>query len=172
LIPILGLQKSEVEMKRKEGVLLDTSFFLRFLNEEDPLFAHADQYFRHFINSDIDLYISVVSIGEFCVSGSIEELPLKNLKIIPYNFDHAIRAAQFAKIGFKKRKSDQLKVERIIIPNDTKLFAQADLNPIKYYLSSDQSSIKLFQSLRTETTLNFEFIDLHTPCNEFFGTLF
>lgn len=58
-----GLQKSEEEMKHKEGVLLDTSFLLRFLNEEDPLFTHADKYFEHFIKSGTGLYISVVSIA-------------------------------------------------------------------------------------------------------------
>ena len=29
----------------RKAVLLDTSFFLRFLNESDPLFENADGYF-------------------------------------------------------------------------------------------------------------------------------
>jgi len=28
-----------------EGALLDTSFFLRFLNEKDDLFENADKYY-------------------------------------------------------------------------------------------------------------------------------
>jgi len=30
-----------------KAVLLDTSFFLRFLNDSDPLFKNADGYFRY-----------------------------------------------------------------------------------------------------------------------------
>lgn len=30
-----------------KSVLLDTSFFIRFLNDKDPLFKNADGYFRY-----------------------------------------------------------------------------------------------------------------------------
>ena len=61
-----------------KSVLLDTSFFLRFLNVEDPLFNNADQYFRYFIDNEINLMISTISIAEYCVGGDIHELPLRN----------------------------------------------------------------------------------------------
>ena len=32
-----------------KAVLLDTSFFIRFLNDSDPLFKNADGYFRYFL---------------------------------------------------------------------------------------------------------------------------
>lgn len=32
-----------------KAVLLDTSFFIRFLNDGDPLFLNADGYFRYFL---------------------------------------------------------------------------------------------------------------------------
>ena len=65
-----------------KGVLLDTSFFLRFLNETDPLFANADSYFKYFIEHDIPMMMSTISIGEYCVKGETHELPLKNLQIL------------------------------------------------------------------------------------------
>jgi hypothetical protein len=36
----------------KKSVLLDTSFFIRFLNVNDPLFENADNYFRYFIEKE------------------------------------------------------------------------------------------------------------------------
>ena len=86
-----------------KAVLLDTSFFLRFLNDADPLFANADGYFRYFLNEDIAMMISTISIGEYCVGGDVHELPLKNLQILPFNLDHAKRTGKFAKIVFKTR---------------------------------------------------------------------
>ncbi len=60
-----------------EGVLLDTSFFLRFLNEEDPLFKNADKYYQYFLEKEFNLFISTISIAEYCVGGTIDQLPLK-----------------------------------------------------------------------------------------------
>ena len=39
--------------------LLDTSFFLRFLNDDSPLFNNADGYFRYFLQKEIKMYIVV-----------------------------------------------------------------------------------------------------------------
>jgi len=61
---------------------------------------------------------------------------------------------------------------RNIIPNDTKLFAQADCEKaIEFYLSSDSESLKIYNLLRLETAPKFQFIDLNTPYNETFGLL-
>jgi hypothetical protein len=81
-----------------KAVLLDTSFFLRFLNDTDPLFKNADGYFRYFLHQKIDMLISTVSIAEYCVRGDVHELPLKNLQILPLNLEHAKRAGEFSKL--------------------------------------------------------------------------
>ena len=62
-----------------EGALLDTSFFIRFLNEKDELFENADKYYQYFLKKEIRLFISTISIAEYCVGGSIDQLPLRNL---------------------------------------------------------------------------------------------
>lgn len=46
------------------AVLLDTSFFIRFLNENDPLFKKADGYFRYFLKNEITMIVSTISIAE------------------------------------------------------------------------------------------------------------
>jgi hypothetical protein len=155
------------------AVLLDTSFFLRFLNENDPLFANADGYFRYFLQNDITMMVSTISIAEYCVGGDVSELPLRNVQIVPFNLDHAIRTGELAKIAFHERKRGHLSVStRNIIPNDTKLFAQADcLKAVVFYLSSDAESIKIFELLKQLSTLSFQFIDMNVPPNETFGIL-
>jgi hypothetical protein len=125
------------------AVLLDTSFFLRFLNERDSLFKNADGYFRYFLQKEITMMISTISIAEYCVGGDVHELPLRNLQIVPFNLDHSKRTGEFAKIVFLNKGKLKLS-ERNIIPNDTKLFAQADCeNSVEFYLSSDSESHKI-----------------------------
>ena len=154
-----------------KAVLLDTSFFLRFLNDIDPLFKNADGYFRYFLQKEITMMISTISIAEYCVGGDVHELPLRNLQIVPFNLDHSKRTGEFAKIVFQNKGKLKLK-ERNIIPNDTKLFAQADCEKaVEFYLSSDIESNKIYKLLRQETSPKFQFIDLNTPHNEIFGLL-
>lgn len=154
------------------SVLLDTSFFIRFLNDEDPLFKNAMEYYKYFLQKEIKMFISTISIAEYCTGGSIDELPLKNLAIIPFNLNHSIKTGEIAKVVFTKKGTLKLN-ERNIIPNDSKLFSQADIEQnIVYYLSSDTKSIKIYNLLKDENQfLHFNFIDLNIPPNEFFGYL-
>lgn len=156
-----------------KAVLLDTSFFIRFLNESDPLFKNADGYFRYFLQKEITMMISTISIAEYCVGGDVHELPLRNLQIVPFNLDHSKRTGEFAKIALNAKRNGKIDVSnRNIIPNDTKLFAQADCEKsIELYLSSDSESLKIYNILRQETGPKFQFIDLNTPYNETFGLL-
>lgn len=155
------------------AVLLDTSFFIRFLNDEDPLFQNADGYFRYFLQKEITMMISTISIAEYCVGGDVHELPLTNLQVVPFNLDHSKRTGEFAKIAFNAKRNGKIDVaNRNIIPNDTKLFAQADCEKsIELFLSSDSESLKIFKILKQETKPKFQFIDLNTPHHETFGLL-
>ena len=155
----------------RRTVLLDTSFFLRFLNDVDPLFKNAEGYFKYFLSENIAMIISTISIAEYCVRGDVHELPLKNLQILPFNLDHAKRTGEFAKIVFKEKNKLKLN-DRNIIPNDTKLFAQADTEVfIAYYLSSDTESHKIYTLLKEHIHPAFQFIDLNTSYGETFGIL-
>jgi len=152
-----------------KGVLLDTSFFLRFLNDSDPLFNNAVGYFQYFLQKEITMMISTISIAEYCVGGDIHELPLRNLQIIPFNLEHSKRTGTFAKIVFQNKGKLKLN-ERNLIPNDSKLFAQADCEKvIEFYLSSDTESYKIYNLLKTETAPKFQFINLNIPFHETFG---
>ncbi len=154
-----------------KAVLLDTSFFLRFLNDSDPLFKNADDYFRYFLQKNTIMMISTISIAEYCVGGDVNELPLKNLQIVPFNLDHAKRTGEFARLVFDNKDKLKLK-DRNIIPNDTKLFAQADCElAVEFYLSSDRESHKIYQLVKQKSTPKFQFIDLNIPYNETFGIL-
>lgn len=154
------------------GVLLDTSFFIRLLNTNDPLAQRAEGYFRFFQQEQYPMLISTVSIAEFCVRGRLDQLPLRNLRILPFNVPHAVRAGELAAAVFAS-KGRALLADRTIIPNDTKLFAQADSEPtIAFYLSSDGESRKVYAMLEREKARpRFRFIDLQVPHGETFGTL-
>lgn len=155
------------------AVLLDTSFFFRFLNERDPLFKNADGYYRYFLEKGYTLCISTISIAEYCVRGRIDELPLKDIRIIPFNVNHATRTGDFAKILFYERKAGHVVFkERLLIPNDSKLFAQADVEiNTQYFVTSDSESLKAYGILKRHTTPQFSIIDINVSHADRFGIL-
>jgi predicted nucleic acid-binding protein len=154
-----------------KGVFCDTSFFIRLLDKSDSLHDNAKAYFKYFTENDFELYISTIAIAEYCVGGEIHELPLRNLQIVPFNFDHATKTGEFARIVFRNKNKLKLK-ERNLIPNDTKLFAQADCKKsVELYLSSDTESRKIYDLIKQETSPKFQFVDLHTPYNIIFGLI-
>lgn len=60
-------------------VLLDTSFFIRLLNEADPLHENALDYFRYFLEHDFVVKVSTIAIAEYCVRGDVDELDRKSV---------------------------------------------------------------------------------------------
>ncbi len=152
-------------------VLLDTSFFIRLLNEQDPLHLNALGYYKYFLENEFVLKISTISIAEYCVRGEIDELPLRDVQIVPFNISHAEKAGKLASIVFQNRNSLNLP-DRRIIPNDTKLFAQADTEEqIHKFASSDVECLKIFNLLNNQSRLRFDIINIRNPYNEIFGVL-
>lgn len=158
----------------QDCVLLDTSFFIRLLNEEDPLHENALGYFRYFLEHDFMIKISTIAIAEYCVRGDVSELPLKNMLIVPFNFDHAQRAGKMiAEVYAEKKKRGATITPRTVVPNDTKMFAQADVEPdINFYGTADVECKKVYKMIESaEGKLSFEFIDITISYNNFFGLL-
>lgn len=157
----------------KHSVLLDTSFFVRLLNDEDSLHGNAKGYFRYFLEQQITLKVSTISIAEYCVRGKLDELPLRNIQIIPFNLDHAKRTGEFAKAIFEENLILKERLSpRAIIPNDSKLFAQADLDrTITFFVTSDKRSRNTFVALQKRIHPKFQIIDISQSFSETFGFL-
>lgn len=152
-------------------VMLDTSFFIRLLNEQDSLHENTLKYYKYFLQNNFILKTSTISVAEYCVKGSIDELPLQDVQIVPFNINHASRAGNLAAIVFQNKNILNLP-DRKIIPNDTKLFAQSDTEEqIIKFATSDVECIKIFNFLNQHTKLKFDIINIRNPYNETFGIL-
>lgn len=161
-------------MIENNGVLLDTSFFIRLLNAKDPLHSNALGYYKYFLDRGFILKVSTIAIAEYCVGGDITDLPLKNVMVLPFNVNHAVRAGKMIAEVYEEKKQRGAKVyPRMLIPNDTKMFAQADVdNGVSFYATSDVESKKIYEMLKVkEGKLSFSFIDIAIPYTQYFGLL-
>lgn len=161
-------------MMECKGVLLDTSFLIRLLNSEDHLHKNALGYFRYFLEHDITIKVSTIAIAEYCVKGDITDLPLKNMMVVPFNIEHSVNAGKMmASVYAEKIKRGASVTPRAVIPNDTMMFAQAEMDSeVCYYATSDSECKKVYDLLAsTGGKLSFQFIDIATPYNSYFGVL-
>ncbi len=158
--------------KRKGSVLLDTAFIIRLLSQKDILHENAKGYYEYFLRNHIEMKLSTVSIAEYCVKGDIVDIPFKSCKIIPFNIDHAKIASAYARTLFEVKKKGELDIDnRLIIPNDAKLFAQANVEQVSYFVTSDIKAAKLIDMIKIDNPVCFQHIDISTPYGSRFGEL-
>jgi hypothetical protein len=159
--------------KIQHGVLCDTSFLIRLNNPKEELHANARGYLKYLLDEKHLLYVSTIALAEYAVRDKIENLPIKYFRVVPFNIDHAQRAGEFAGCVFIKRNQLPASItERVIIPNDTKMFAQADTTPtITHYLTADKRCEAMLQLIREAGPINFDMIPLQQTHNEAFGLL-
>ena len=163
--------------KKKEenqySVLLDTSFIIRLLNKSDNLHSNAVGYYKYFLENKIPMYLSTVSIAEYCVKGDFNDLPFLDIRILPFNIFDAKDAGRFAKSLFEARNNGEMNFSnRLIIPNDTKIFAQGSLkNDIKYFVTSDVNSKSRIEYLQKKCNAQIEHMDINTPYTMRFALL-
>lgn len=171
-----GFLKYEELMAKKESdysVILDTSFMIRLLSESDKLHGNALGYFRYFLDNEIPMYFSTVSVAEYCVRGDFQDLPFQNIRILPFNIFHGKEAGRFARTLYSARANKQLHVpDRLIIPNDSKLFAQGSVEKdIRYFVTADVESKKVIDTLRVECSVDIEHLDINVPPTTRYGVL-
>ena len=162
--------------KREEAdfsVILDTSFMIRLLRESDELHHNALGYFEYFLEHGIPMYFSTVSVAEYCVRGDFLDLPFQNIRILPFNIFHAKEAGRFAATLFKAKNDGLIEIpNRLIIPNDTKIFAQGSIEKdIRYFVTSDVESKKVISVIRQGCAAEIEHLDINTPYTTTFGIL-
>ena len=154
------------------SVMLDTSFCIRLMKQNDPLHQNALDYFKYFLSEKITLHVSTIVIAEYAVGDDPANLPLNNLQIETFDFLDGLTAGQF----HKEIKGDNHNIpdySRRIITNDVKIFAQIKTKKIDAIISKDINSIKQYLTpLNNLNLVNFKFIDLNTPLNLMLGQLF
>lgn len=161
--------------KKKEsyGILFDTGFLIRLNRPKDPLHGNARGYLKFFLSEGHPVFVSTIALAEYAVRDEIENLPMRYLRVVPFNIDHAQRAGGFAEAVLKNR--DQLPesgTDRTLIKDDTKMFAQADmLEKVTHFLTADKKCESVYKVLKEQTSLKFKIISLSTPFHESFGML-
>jgi predicted nucleic acid-binding protein len=160
------------------SVLLDNSFCLRLVNDNDAFHQNAKDYFNYFLDNQITMYLSNITFAEYCVVNSPQDFPLKQVRTLTFDMRDATKAGEIWNfVHYQKLAKDTTKT-RDAIKDDCKLFAQICNREIDAFVSKDKKSYeKYIQPISEHTTLKckFDFIDLTIPPENYFqlqGSLF
>lgn len=154
-------------------VFFDTSFFIRLYKTNDPDHENARTYWRRFRDNDCELFLSTIVAAEFGTGGAINKLPYKYVTVLPFNLNHAEKAAALAAVAFEHKKKGMVELEhRVVIPNDTKILAQAEGIQADLFVARDDNCEKVYQLMKKNSLISFDYLDLRIPPHQFFGELF
>ena len=82
------------------------------------------------------MYLSTIVISEFQVKQAINDLPLRNFVVLPFNVDHAMRCGLIIRQMARDPEDDRVRVK-----DDFKLLAQCDCEAISHLISEDASTL-------------------------------
>ena len=154
-------------------IFFDTSFFIRLYKTDDPDNNNEKAYYRRFRERDSEFFLSTIVAAEFGTGADIKKLPYKYLTVLPFNLNHASRSSALARVAFENKKKGVIQLEnRVVIPNDTKILAQAEEIGASLFIARDDNCKKVYTLMKDNGLLSFDYLDLRTPPAEFFSELF
>ncbi|MBK8141468.1 MAG: hypothetical protein IPK57_10945 [Chitinophagaceae bacterium] len=155
-----------------DSILLDTSFCIRLLKNNDDLHQNAKDYFKYFLEKKIEIYLSSIVIAEYSVKDAPANLPLEFVKIIPFDFFDGKTAEEFHSI-LLNHKEQVASIERNVIKDDCKLMAQLFNRNIQGYITKDRKSFsQIIAPILASKIFVIEVLDLEIPLKDFKGELF
>jgi len=133
-----------------DGVLLDTSFLISFVDPTRKHHAAAVQFFKFFASEGVPMFLSTIAAAEFHQKQSVTDLPLDALVVLPFNLVDAMRAAE---LDFAQCKGTA-GVARDALKDDFKLLGQAKAHDLAFVITEDATSLfKFCALLRTSAAL-------------------
>lgn len=140
-----------------DGVLLDTSFLISFVNPKRTHHAVAVQFFKFFANEGVPMFLSTIAASEFHLKQPVTDLPLDAIIVLPFNLDDAMRAAELDFTLFKGTPG----VARDALKDDFKLLGQVKARDIGFVITEDAQSLYKFSvELRAKRALSVRAIKL------------
>jgi predicted nucleic acid-binding protein len=118
------------------SILVDTSYLITLADPTRRQHEVAKAYLRESLRAGVPLYLSAIVASEFQVKQAVNDLPLRNFIVLPFNIDHAMTAGLLMR-SINRDAGD----ERNAVKDDVKLIAQAVCESITHVLTEDEKTL-------------------------------
>ncbi len=124
---------------RQRSVLVDTSFLITLYNDQRANHQVAKKYHRYFIRNSIVMKLSTIAISEFQQVQPITDLlASSNYIVLPFNIDHALKAAE---VAFNLGGMDRRGETAANCKDDIKLVGQASYEEADFLITDDSGTL-------------------------------
>lgn len=163
-----GSVSSGVEREpMNRAVILDTTFLISLVSKTRPSHAAANDYYRYFLENEVQMLLPTVVISEFAVKQSPDDLPLRNFIILPFNYETAKVCAGLDAI--RERKASDGLGQRDAVKDDFKIIAHAIEKDCQFLITEDSDTMgKYCASLRSKGKASFSVVPLEKPFDSAF----
>jgi len=120
-----------------ESALLDTSFLITLVNANRPNHDVAKEFYRHMLQNSIPMYFSALVAAEFGIKQAVDDLPLRNFRILNFSVPHGQKSAELWNALDRHDPGDN----RAVVRDDVKLLAQAAHEKIGFILTEDAGTL-------------------------------
>lgn len=127
------------------SVLLDTSFLISLSDPGRPNHHAAVKYYKECIARQVPMLLSTIVISEYSVRQPINDLPLRNFMVLPFNVDHAMACGLLIRDAERDPGDD-----RVRIKDDYKLIAQCQCDGVSLVLTEDASTLTKYLDRQRE----------------------
>lgn len=117
------------------GVVLDTSFLITLADKNRDRHQTARRYWQHFLENHIPIFLSTIVVSEFCIKQEIPPEILRCCVMLPFNWDHAMKAAKLDRQRLRPEG-----VARDALKDDIKIIAQAAVADAEFAITDDTDS--------------------------------
>ena len=152
-------------------LLLDTSFLINLVSKNAIFHDRAYEFFNSFMTRHCIMAVSTIALSEYAIKDDVTHIPLTMLQIVSFNYGHAVMSGKYGNIVTSCRKQEP-DTTRAVVLNDSKMFAQAEVEKIDYVVSADNKAQKTYQWLKDAGLAHFDYLDItQTAVNDFFEEL-
>lgn len=123
-------------MSARKGLLVDTSALIAFVQPLDPHHDQATAYIEAAIRDDVPLYISSLTLAEFCGRQDLSSIDTNTFIPVGFEAPEGVLSAQFDS-HLKRDTGD----DRVALKVDVMLIAHAERLGVSGILTCDADSL-------------------------------
>ena len=120
-------------------VVLDTTFLISLADKSRSSHSAAVDYYRYFLEHNIEMLLPTVVVAEFCIRQSLDVLPMRNFRVLPFNLADAIQCAE---LNAPASRADAGQAgQRDAVKDDFKIMAHAKTEGASLLATDDAETL-------------------------------
>jgi hypothetical protein len=139
--------------------VLDTGFLISLVDRNRKCHQAARSYYKFFLEHNVVMLLPTVVVSEFSIVQPVTDLPLRNFRVLPFNFLDAVKCAELNAHHYRQQLGNT--GQRDSVKDDFKIIAQAVVQQARLLVTEDETTLcKYCERLTTDQKIEFRVVKL------------